>query len=111
MNDQTWTAAITAAGLVLVAIISLIPAYWQWVHKPRRDALDAKKTADDNAHQEQMTSLKILVDQIRNSHSKNLRDDLDAKFTNLENQIRRGDQRTDQRIDQLADRIDRHIDK
>lgn len=110
MNDQTWTAAITAAGLVLAAIISLVPAYWQFVHKPRKTALDSKAAADNQAHTEQMGALKILVDQIRNSHTKNLRDDLDQKFENLESQIRSGETRTHQRIDQLADRLDRHID-
>lgn len=104
------TELVALAGVLLTALGSLVAAYWQWVYKPNLDRLEAKRIADEAAHAEQMRLLDIAVQQLQNSHTTNLREDLDERFDRIERMVTAGDFDTHTRIDRLQDRFDRHID-
>lgn len=107
MTTEIITSLIAATTVVLGALVTLAIGYWQWVKKPADDRLAAKEQADQEAHDEQMRHLTTLVQQIKNSHDKNLRDDLDDKVDRLEKAIEHSAAVTDARIETLSKRVDR----
>lgn len=61
-------SAETLAALI-AAFAALVVGYWQFVYRPRSDRNDAVDAKLDE-----------VLHQVRNSHEKNLRDDIDEKF-------------------------------